>query len=140
MRNGAATRSWRAPPTVLAASSPPPGPGTGSATGGMSSTPCRSMSHRPRAVALAAGLAMTTAVGGAAPAQDTSLPQTPGWELVMRCLMCHSVEIAVQQRFGPEGWSDTLDRMIKYGAPIPPEDKQRLLAYLLRHFRDPAGR
>lgn len=46
----------------------------------------------------------------------------------------------VQQRFGPEGWSDTLDRMIKYGAPIPPEDKQRLLAYLLRHFRDPAGR
>lgn len=46
----------------------------------------------------------------------------------MRCLMCHSVEIAVQQRFGPEGWSDTLDRMIKYGAPIPPEDKQRLLA------------
>lgn len=58
----------------------------------------------------------------------------------MRCLMCHSVEIAVQQRFGPEGWSDTLDRMIKYGAPIPPEDKQRLLAYSLRHFRDPAGR
>jgi cytochrome c2 len=98
------------------------------------------MSHRPRALALAAGLAMTTAVGGAAPAQDTGLPQTPGWELVMRCLMCHSVEIAVQQRLGPEGWSDTLDRMIKYGAPIPPEDKQRLLAYLLRHFRDPAGR
>jgi len=98
------------------------------------------MSHRPRALVLAAGLALTTAVGGAAPAQDTQLPQTPGWELVMRCLMCHSVEIAVQQRFGPEGWSDTLDRMIKYGAPIPPEDKQRLLAYLLRHFRDPAGR
>ena len=98
------------------------------------------MSHRPRALVLVAGLAMTTAVGGAAPAEDTQLPQTPGWELVMRCLMCHSVEIAVQQRFGPEGWSDTLDRMIKYGAPIPPEDKQRLLAYLLRHFRDPAGR
>ena len=31
---------------------------------------------------LAAGLAMTTAVGGAEPAQDTHLPQTPGWELV----------------------------------------------------------
>ena len=26
------------------------------------------------------------------------------------------------------------------GAPIPPEDKQRLMTYLLRHFRDPAGR
>jgi cytochrome c2 len=93
------------------------------------------------AVAGAAGLAIVAAVGGAPPAaQEAQLPQTPGWELVMRCLMCHSVEIAVQQRLGPEGWSDTLDRMIKYGAPIPPEDKQRLMTYLLRHFRDPNGR
>ena len=98
------------------------------------------MSRRIRRLALGVALALTTAVPGAPAAQDAQLPQTPGWELVMRCLMCHSVEVAVQQRFGPEGWSDTLDRMIKYGAPIPPEDKQRLMAYLLRHFRDPAGR
>jgi hypothetical protein len=45
-----------------------------------------------------------------------------------------------QQRFGPQGWSETLDRMIKYGAPIPPEDKAQLMAYLLRHYRDPGGR
>ena len=95
------------------------------------------MSHRTTAVALATALAMIPAVGGA---QDADIPRTPGWELVMRCVMCHSVEIAVQQRLGPQGWSDTLDRMIKYGAPIPPEDKQQLMAYLLRHFRDPAGR
>jgi cytochrome c2 len=99
------------------------------------------VSRSTRAVALAGALVATCIVSRApAAAQDTQLPQTPGWELVMRCLMCHSVEIAVQQRFGPEGWSDTLDRMIKYGAPIPPEDKQRLMGYLLRHFRDPAGR
>ena len=55
-------------------------------------------------------------------------------------MICHSVEIAVQQRFGPQGWSDTLDRMITYGAPIPPEDKAQLMTYLLRHFRDPSGR
>jgi cytochrome c2 len=73
-------------------------------------------------------------------AQDVAIPKTPGWELVMRCVMCHSVEVAVQQRFGPEGWSDTLDRMIRYGAPIPPEDKQQLMAYLLQHYRDPNGR
>jgi len=30
--------------------------------------------------------------------------------------------------------------MIKYGAPIPPEDKETLLVYLLRHYRDPDGR
>jgi ubiquinol-cytochrome c reductase cytochrome c subunit len=81
-----------------------------------------------------------TAAASPAPAQDVEIPKTPGWELVMRCVICHSVEIAVQQRFGPQGWSDTLDRMIKYGAPIPPEDKAQLMAYLLRHYRDPNGR
>ena len=89
-------------------------------------------------LALAAGAAAAAAPRAAA--QGAPIPQTPGWELVMRCVICHSVEIAVQQRFGPKGWSDTLDRMIKYGAPIPPEDKEKLLAYLLQNFRDPDGR
>ncbi|HZF03794.1 MAG TPA: hypothetical protein VE932_05630 [Patescibacteria group bacterium] len=89
--------------------------------------------------ALAAAVALAaTAVPAAA--QDASIPKSPGWELVMCCVICHSVEIAVQQRFGPQGWSDTLDRMIRYGAPIPPEDKQTLMAYLLQHYRDPNGR
>jgi cytochrome c2 len=99
------------------------------------------MSGSWSAAAGAAALAVAVVVGSApTAAQQADIPQTPGWELVMRCVICHSVEIAVQQRLGPEGWSDTLDRMIKYGAPIPPEDKQRLMTYLLRHFRDPAGR
>ena len=89
-----------------------------------------------RSLALTAALVATPA----AQAQDVEIPKTPGWELVMRCVICHSVEIAVQQRFGPQGWSETLDRMIKYGAPIPPEDKAQLMAYLLRHYRDPNGR
>jgi len=92
-----------------------------------------------RSLALAIALAVSAAVIPA-PAQEVAIPQTPGWELIMRCMICHSVEIAVQQRFGPQGWSDTLDRMIGYGAPIPPEDKRVLMAYLLRHYRDPAGR
>jgi hypothetical protein len=83
---------------------------------------------------------LVLATGAAAAAQEVAIPRTPGWELVLRCVVCHSVEIAVQQRFGPQGWSETLDRMIKYGAPIPPEDKAQLMAYLLRHYRDPNGR
>jgi cytochrome c2 len=92
-------------------------------------------------VTAAAALLATATIGaGAAPMSAQEIPQTPGWELIMRCVMCHSVEIAVQQRLGPRGWSDTLDRMIAYGAPIPPADKETLMAYLLRHFRDPDGR
>jgi hypothetical protein len=90
-------------------------------------------------LALTAGMALGFRLALAS-AQNTPIPQTPGWELVMRCVICHSVEVAVQQRFGPRGWSDTLDRMIKYGAPIPPEDKETLLVYLLRYYRDPDGR
>jgi cytochrome c2 len=90
------------------------------------------------ALALAAGTA--TVPRARVSAQEVPIPQTFGWELVMRCVICHSVEIAVQQRLGPQGWSETLDRMIKYGAPISPDDKDTLMAYLLRHYRDPAGR
>jgi hypothetical protein len=93
---------------------------------------------------LAAATALVLATGAAAvtgaTAQEVPIPRTPGWELIMRCVICHSVEIAVQQRFGPQGWSETLDRMITYGAPIPPEDKAQLMTYLLRHYRDPNGR
>jgi hypothetical protein len=80
------------------------------------------------------------AIAGTAAAQEVPIPRTEGWELVMRCVICHSVEISVQQRFGPRGWSETLDRMIRYGAPIPPEDKAALMKYLLRHYRDPDAR
>ena len=95
---------------------------------------------REMTVAAAFVLATRTAAVAPTTAQEVEIPKTPGWELVMRCVICHSVEIAVQQRFGPQGWSDTLDRMIKYGAPIPPEDKTQLMTYLLRHYRDPNGR
>ena len=97
--------------------------------------------RRPLLLALAGGLLIGVAAAPAGPgrAQEVPIPQTDGWELVMRCVICHSVEIAVQQRFGPRGWSETIDRMIRYGAPIPPEDKARLMVYLLRHYRDPDG-
>ncbi|HEV8583828.1 MAG TPA: hypothetical protein VGT02_02555 [Methylomirabilota bacterium] len=90
--------------------------------------------------ALGAAAVVLAATAAPAAAQDAPIPKTAGWELVMRCVICHSVEVAVQQRFGPQGWSDTLDRMIRYGAPIPPEDKRALMAYLLQHYRDPNGR
>ena len=74
-------------------------------------------------------------------AADSVIPQTTGWELVAsRCVICHSLEIAIQQRQGPRGWAEIVDRMISYGAPITPEEREALLVYLLRHFGDPTGR
>src|SRR2546425_6285093 len=48
-------------------------------------------------LALTAGMALGLRLALAS-AQNTPIPQTPGWELVMRCVICHSVEVAVQQR------------------------------------------
>jgi hypothetical protein len=89
---------------------------------------------------LAIGVTAAAFLALAGPARSDLLPPTPGWELVVgRCIPCHSLEIAVQQRQGPRGWAEIVDRMIRYGAPIPPEDRQVILDYLLRHFRDPEG-
>jgi len=72
---------------------------------------------------------------------QASIPQTEGWVLmVSRCVICHSVEIAVQQRQGPQGWGVIIDRMVSYGMPLEPHERAALIGYLVRHFGDPDGR
>jgi cytochrome c2 len=91
-------------------------------------------------IAGTAALAATASRPGTTRAQ-TPVPQTDGWVLVVsRCVICHSVEIAVQQRQGPLGWGVIVDRMVTYGMPLLPEERAVLIAYLVRHFGDPDGR
>lgn len=97
----------------------------------------------PRGGVAALALAGAACLAGvaAAAADGPDIPQTEGWVLVVsRCVICHSVEIAVQQRQGPQGWNAILDRMVSYGMPLVPEERRVLVAYLLRHFGDPEGR
>jgi hypothetical protein len=97
-----------------------------------------------------AAAVLTLAVGTAAllgpqasraGAQDAGIPKTEGWVLVAsRCVICHGVEIAVQQRQGPLGWGEIIDRMVKYGMPLEPGERAVLVGYLVRHYGDPDGR
>ena len=74
-------------------------------------------------------------------AQDAGIPRTEGWVLVVsRCVICHSVEIAIQQRQGPLGWGEIVDRMVTYGLPLEPGERAVLVGYLVRHYGDPDGR
>lgn len=92
------------------------------------------------AVGALALLAVPDARGPAAQGAS-GIPQTEGWVLVVsRCVICHSVEIAVQQRQGPTGWGEIIDRMVKYGMPLDPAEREVLVAYLVRHYGDPDGR
>lgn len=98
------------------------------------------------AAVLTLAVAAAALVAGSSPpravAQDPAgIPQTEGWVLVVsRCVICHSVEIAVQQRQGPLGWGEIIDRMVKYGMPLQPEERAVLVSYLVQHYGDPDGR
>jgi len=89
-------------------------------------------------VLLGTALGLGAALGWAVPrpaAQAGPLPAGPNVMLVVgRCIPCHSLELTAQQRQDRAGWLAIVDRMIGYGAPIPPEEKDAILDYLVTHF------
>ena len=92
------------------------------------------------ALALLAGAVALGALGRTAVAQP-DIPRTEGYVLLIsRCVICHSVEIAVQQRQGPIGWGAIVDRMVTYGMPLETHERETLVKYLVRHYGDPDGR
>jgi hypothetical protein len=92
-------------------------------------------SHAPLlACALTIGLGFGWAVGRPA-AQSNPLPPGRNVEIVTgRCVICHSLEVVAQQRQDRAGWEAIVDRMISYGAPIPPEDKALFIESLVSHL------
>lgn len=90
---------------------------------------------RRRAALLGGALIVGLAIGGMegrAPAQGNPLPPGKHMELVLgACIICHSPEILAQQRLDRATWEAIVDRMITYGAPIPPEHKPLILDYLV---------
>jgi hypothetical protein len=86
------------------------------------------------AAALALGLVLGAASGGAR-AQANPLPVGPHRDLVVgACIICHSLETMAQQRLDRDTWETIVDRMITYGAPITAETRPRILEYLVRHL------
>jgi mono/diheme cytochrome c family protein len=55
------------------------------------------------------------------------------------CLMCHAAEMAAGQRLTSAQWTTEVDKMIGWGAPLPPELKDDLLAYLTSSFSPSAA-
>jgi len=90
---------------------------------------------RSRTAFLAGALALGLAVGslaGRPGAQGNPLPPGQHVELVIgACIICHATEILAQQRLDRRTWEAIVDRMITYGAPIPPEHKPLILEYLV---------
>jgi hypothetical protein len=50
------------------------------------------------------------------------------------CTSCHEARIIVQQRLSQSAWTKEMDKMIKWGAQVDPEDRDALIAYFSANF------
>jgi mono/diheme cytochrome c family protein len=50
------------------------------------------------------------------------------------CLQCHSASMVLQQRLTEKQWIASLDKMIRWGAAVPADRKDELIAYLVTNF------
>jgi hypothetical protein len=50
------------------------------------------------------------------------------------CLQCHSASMVLQQHLNEKQWTASVDKMVRWGAPLPSERKAALIAYLVEHF------
>ena len=69
-------------------------------------------------------------------AQDGNpLPRDQDQQMVTgRCIICHSLEMIAQQRQTRDEWAVIVDRMITYGMPVQPGERERILTYLAKYL------
>jgi len=73
------------------------------------------------------------ALGASAGAQ--SLPAGAGLEVLnRRCLSCHEADIITAQKLSLTGWTRSVDKMVRWGAVVTPEERAVLQPYLAAHF------
>jgi len=88
--------------------------------------------HRRAPVAAAAVISLAAASLGVTPAgAQEALPDGPGKvALVKACTQCHDLGLVAAQRRSAEEWTDVIDRMEGFGAPLSEAKKADILAYL----------
>jgi cytochrome c oxidase cbb3-type subunit 3 len=64
-----------------------------------------------------------------------ALPPGPGADvLTSRCVVCHGADIITQQKLSLTGWTNSISKMVRWGAQITPEERAVLQPYLAMHF------
>ena len=53
---------------------------------------------------------------------------------VTACTECHEARIIVQQRLSKAAWTKEVDKMMKWGAVVEPQDRDALIDYLSGNF------
>jgi cytochrome c5 len=80
--------------------------------------------------AIALLMALVPAVAGA-----QQLPAGAGLDvLTSRCISCHESDIISSQQLSLTGWTRSVDKMVRWGATITPQEREVLQPYLAQHF------
>lgn len=86
---------------------------------------------RPVFSALAAALVLAASV----PAQDVVLPEGKAKALVQStCSECHGLDTVVSAGQNAEKWRATVNKMVKKGAMLSPEEIETVVEYLAVYF------
>lgn len=79
-----------------------------------------------------------SSLGSLCHAQTASPAELPEGNLqakaITACTECHEARIIVQQRLSKAAWTKEMDKMIKWGALVDPQDKDALIDYLSTNF------
>jgi hypothetical protein len=51
-----------------------------------------------------------------------------------RCVSCHESDIITSQKLSATGWARSVDKMVRWGATVTPEERKVLEPYLAQHF------
>ena len=64
-----------------------------------------------------------------------ALPPGPGADLLKsKCVVCHEPEIITSQKLSAAGWTNSVNKMVRWGAQVTPEERDVLVPYLAAHF------
>ena len=84
-----------------------------------------------QAVGVGWGVVCGLAIGVSA-ARALDLPPGPNRDLVVReCQACHSLDMVADSNETKEVWNALLDAMTSYGLRVSPEERAKILDYLL---------
>jgi cytochrome c5 len=63
------------------------------------------------------------------------LPDGPGAAILKsRCVVCHESDIITTQHLSLAGWTNSINKMVRWGSQITPQEREVLQPYLALHF------
>ena len=90
---------------------------------------------RLSASVLTVALICAVVVVAGASSPNEQLPAGPLQEkAAAACLSCHEARIIVQQRLTNAAWTREMDKMVKWGAEVDPQDRDALIDYFSANF------